>query len=106
MKTPRWRYWVGLLVLGIPSVLLTARWMNTYGLVGGIGHYVVTTLSDPMVSLDILLHIALLVVVAGWLIPDARARGWNGWPWVALCFLTSVLGLLLYLAVRPEERKV
>ncbi len=47
------------------------------------------------------LVIALLLVFV-WMIPDARARGRNPWPWVVATLLSGSFGPLLYLATEKK----
>ena len=53
------------------------------------------------------LVIALILVLA-WLIPEARRRGANPWPWAIGTLFTGSIAPLLYLAVgpgsKPDER--
>jgi hypothetical protein len=41
-----------------------------------------------------------LTLVLTWLVPDARARGVNPWPFVLLTLVAGSFGPLLYLALR------
>src|SRR5689334_14503403 len=41
-----------------------------------------------------------LTLVLTWLVPDARARGVNPWPFVALTLVAGSFGPLAYLALR------
>lgn len=51
------------------------------------------------------LYIALTLVSVG-LYRDARARGTNPWPFIALTYTLGSLGPLFYLAFRREEATV
>ena len=42
-----------------------------------------------------------LTIVSGWLIGDARRRGANPWPYVALTPLLGSIAPLTYLVLRP-----
>lgn len=36
-----------------------------------------------------------------WMVPDARARGRNPWPWAPFMVVSPTAALLVYLLVRP-----
>ncbi len=49
------------------------------------------------------LVVALLLVLF-WMVPDARQKGRNPWPWVALTLTAGSIGPLLYLAMAPSTQ--
>ncbi|MAZ88607.1 MAG: hypothetical protein CL693_13285 [Cellvibrionaceae bacterium] len=49
------------------------------------------------------LVVALLLVLF-WMVPDARKKGRNPWPWVALTLTAGSIGPLLYLAMAPTAQ--
>ncbi|MCB9797147.1 MAG: DUF2834 domain-containing protein [Alphaproteobacteria bacterium] len=83
---------------------LTGYVLWTYGPVGWI----------PVVwesSVTLLLTFDLLIalcVSSAWMVTDARRRGVNPWPFLALTLTTGSTGPLLYaiLKLRAEERSV
>lgn len=50
--------------------------------------------------------VIVAVLVVGWMINDARGRGVNPWPYVALTVVAGSFGPLLYLIVRELRPRV
>ena len=82
------------ITLLIPFGLLTAYAMTQVGYIG-IFDYQRHSPAGWQVFFDLV--VALLLVLL-WMVPDARARGRNPWPWVAATLFLGSIRPLLYLA--------
>ncbi len=68
---------------------------EVHGLAAGLG----------MIEGVVIAIVALgITLVAGWIFRDARRRGAKAWPWVVLWLACNLLGLALYLALRPRRK--
>jgi hypothetical protein len=56
--------------------------------------------------LNIWIGVLIALAVAIWVNNDARSRGINGIPWAIVTFLIMIVGLPLYLLVRPNGRLI
>ena len=54
-------------------------------------------------AVDFLLSLG---AIAFWIHGDAKSRGANPWPWVALTLGTDSIGWLVYLIARPSEERL
>ncbi len=83
------------IVLGIPFLILTAYAVSQVGY-WGIVDYHRHSPAGWQVFADLVVALILLLT---WLIPEAKSKGINPWPWVvATLFLGSIgpLGYLIY----------
>lgn len=46
------------------------------------------------------------IAIAVWVYRDAEARGEDGAIWLLIVLFTSIIGLIIWLIVRPKERVV
>ena len=93
------------IALLVPFVALTAYALAEVGYVGILDYHRHSP-AGWQVFTDL---VVALVLVLLWLVPEARARGRNPWPWVALTIVAGSIGPLLYLATgrrtpRPPRR--
>jgi len=86
-------------ILLIPFALLTLYALAEVGYVG-IFDYHRHSPAGWQVFADL---VVALVLVLSWLIPDARSRGRNPWPWVVLTLFLGSIGPLLYLGLSRVE---
>ncbi len=86
------------IVVLVPFSLLTVYAVLEVGYIG-IFDYQRHSPAGWQVFVDLV--IALLLVFV-WMIPDARARGRNPWPWVIATLLAGSFGPLLYLATEKQ----
>ncbi len=82
----------------IPFSILTAYAVMEVGYIG-IFDYHRHSPAGWQVFSDLV--IALLLVLV-WMVPDARARGRNPWPWVVATLLLGSFAPLLYLATERQ----
>lgn len=45
------------------------------------------------------------ILIAIWVYKDAESRGESGVLWLILVIITGIIGLIIWLIVRPEKRK-
>jgi hypothetical protein len=83
----------------IPFSLLTA-WALMNGGISGIFSFH-TSPGGWQVFVDLVIALLLLLT---FLVPHARARGRNPWPWVGLTLATGSFGPLLYLATMSDNK--
>jgi hypothetical protein len=87
------------LIILVPFSLLTLHAVAQVGYVG-IFDYQRHSPAGWQVFADLVIS---LVLVLGWLIPEARKARRNPWPWVATTLFLGSFGPLLYLAsARPD----
>ena len=88
--------WLTMVFLGFAAFTLVvfAEW-------GVVGFLQASTTNGPsiQVGIDLVIMVALFVF---WLVPDARARGLNPWPFVLLACTAGSLGALIYLIWRER----
>jgi hypothetical protein len=84
---------------GFGALTGAALWQHGYwGIL--LPHF--QTLAGAQVLADLVIALALALA---WLVPDARARGRNPWPWVAATLALGSFGPLVYLLTRrPAAR--
>ena len=58
------------------------------------------------IEIQFLLAILLAGFCASWVYNDAKSRGINGFPWAFLTFLAVIIGLPMYLLLRPRGELV
>ena len=88
-------------ILLIPFVLLTVWALYEVGLMG-----ILTTHGAPggaQVLADLVISLLLLLT---FLVPHARERGRNPWPWVLLTVGLGSIAPLLYFATGREDKAV
>ena len=86
------------IVLGIPFLLLTIYAVSQVGY-WGIFEYHLHSPAGWQVITDLVVALILLLT---FLVPDAKSRGMNPWPWVIATFLLGSLSPLAYLIVRGK----
>lgn len=87
-----WLARIALVVFGV--------WTGSIVLAHGYTGFLAIALADAWAAQMLVdLTIALLIVL-GWLVGDARARGRSPWPWVVLTLFLGSIGPLLYLSLR------
>jgi hypothetical protein len=52
-----------------------------------------------------ILFLAISVLLAIWVYNDAKARGENGAIWVLILLVGKLVGLIIWLVVRPEKAR-
>lgn len=86
-------------VLLVPFSLLTVWALANGGITGILSFH--QSPGGWQVFIDLVIALLLLLT---FLVPHARARGRNPWPWVAMTFLLGSFGPLLYfVAGRGED---
>ena len=45
------------------------------------------------------------IILAVWVYKDAKARGENAVLWLLIVLITGIIGLIIWLIVRPKEKK-
>lgn len=73
-----------------------AMWQHGYL---GIWQAGFTSLASLQILLDLVIACLLL---SGWMVADARAKGLNPWPFVGITLAAGSFGPLLYLAYRDR----
>ena len=85
----------------LPFAALTAWAIDEVGLIGVFKHQ----LTHPG-GLQVLVDLVIAVVlILGWLIPDAKRQGRNPWPYVIVALIAGSFGPLLYLALGSTTRE-
>lgn len=56
------------------------------------------------IVLFIFLFFLIAILIAVWVYKDAKRRGENGALWLLIVLLTGLIGLIIWLIVRPPER--
>ena len=79
----------------IPFLVLTAYAVREVGYVG-IFQYHLPSPAGWQVFADLIISLMLLLT---FLVPDARAKGLNIWPWVIGTFFLGSISPLIYLAL-------
>jgi len=88
------------IILGIPFLLLTVYAVLEVG-VWGIVDYHRHSPAGWQVFADLVVALILLLT---WLVPDAKSKGHNPWPWVAATFFTGSLAPLAYLIFFGDKK--
>jgi hypothetical protein len=86
------------IAMAIPFLVLTAYAVLQVGYLG-IFDYHRHSPAGWQVFADLVIA---LVLVLSWMIPEARSRGENPWPWVGLTLLAGSIGPLAYLIFRRQ----
>lgn len=81
------------IILFIPFLILTAYAVMQVGL-WGIVDYHRHSPAGWQVFADLVIA---LVLILTWLVPEAKRRGHNPWPWVAGTLLTGSIAPLAYI---------
>jgi hypothetical protein len=86
--------WLTFLVFSAFTLVVMAQW-------GVVGFLEAGLANGPtvQVGLDLVIMVTLFAL---WLVRDARERGLNPWPFVALAFTTGSIGALCYLIWRER----
>lgn len=63
----------------------------------------VKSFGGGQVFADLVIALTLAMV---WMWHDAKAKGRNVWPWIALTLATGSFGPLIYLVTRPVSGKI
>lgn len=87
------------IILLVPFSLLTLYAVMQVGYIG-IFTYNILSPAGWQVFTDLV--IALLLILL-WLVPDARSKGRNPWPWVVITLAAGSFGPLLYLATSKAD---
>ena len=87
------------IILGLPFLLLTIYAVSQVGYVG-IFDYHRHSPAGWQVFADLVVALLLLLT---FMIPDAKERGMNPWPWVVATFLMGSLGPIAYFIFRREK---
>ena len=82
------------IVLLIPFLILTAYALYAVGFVG-IFDYQRHSPAGWQVFADLVIS---LILILTWLVPNAKAKGRNPWPWVVATLFLGVISPLVYLA--------
>lgn len=61
-------------------------------------------LSGMMCILPVI-WIIIAIAIAVWVYRDAESRGESGVMWLIICALLGIIGLIIWLIVRPKEKK-
>jgi len=90
------------LLLALVFALFGAYSVYTMLQVGylGIWESGLTSLGAFQILLDLVIACGLICV---WMVLDARQRGTNPWPYVAITLVSGTFGPLLYLLVRARQ---
>ena len=83
------------IVLLIPFLALTAYAVWDVGLIG-IPEYHIHSSAGWQVFIDLVIALILLLT---FLVPHARERGVNPWPWIIGTLFTGSIAPLVYLAI-------
>lgn len=87
------------IVILVPFLALTLFSVAQVGYIG-LFEYQLQSPAGWQVLVDLV--IALLLVLL-WLVPAARRRGKNPWPWLVATLFLGSIGPLLYLAVHGGD---
>lgn len=87
-------------LMAIPFLILSAYALMQVGYIG-IFDYHRHSPAGWQVFADLVIA---LVLVLSWMIPEAKSRGDNPWPWVALTLFAGSIGPLGYLIFRDKKR--
>lgn len=93
-----WKKWLLLLVL-VDFLAITGYAVMQVGYLG-IWQAGFSDWGSMQILADLVIAAGLICV---WMVADARARGANPWPYVALTLAGGMLGPLLYLLLRPTS---
>ena len=83
----------------VPFLGLTLYALAEVGYVG-LFAYQLASPAGWQVFVDLVIA---LVMVLGWMIPEAQRSGRSPWPWVVATLLLGSIGPLLYLATERSE---
>lgn len=87
------------IVMAIPFVILTAYAVMQVGYIGILDYHRHSP-AGWQVFTDLVIA---LVLVLSWMIPEAKSRGDNPWPWVLLTLIAGSIGPLAYLIFRGKQ---
>lgn len=85
------------IVLLIPFTALTIYTVMDVGYIG-IFTYLLPSPAGWQVGIDLVIGMILILC---WLVPNARNKGRNPWPWVLITLCLGSIGPLSYLAFSP-----
>lgn len=88
-----------LIAILVPFSILTALALWTHGY-WGIFKPQLESLAGGQVLLDLAIALTLVLV---WMWQDAKTKGRNIWPWIAITLLAGSFGPLLYLLTATDE---
>lgn len=88
------------IALLLPFLALTAYALVKVGYIGIID-YQRHSPAGWQVFVDLVIA---LILVLGWLAPEARRAGRNPWPWIIGTVFTGSIAPLLYLAIYGKNR--
>jgi hypothetical protein len=89
------------LIVLIPFSLFTIYALQVHGLVELFTiHF--TTVAGTQIFIDLVIACCF---GATWVVIDARKRGINPWPYIALVPFTGSIGLLIYLLARARTTR-
>jgi Terpene cyclase DEP1 len=84
------------ILVTVAFAALTLMALLDHGVMGIFQHQF-SNLAGWQVWVDLAIALGLILV---WLVPDARERQINPWPWVVLTMVAGSFGPLIYLMVR------
>lgn len=85
----------------IPFVVLTIYAVARDGYIG-LFEYQLASAAGWQVLADLCVA---LVLVLGWIVPDAKRAGRQWWPWVVATFFTGSIAPLVYLAIYGTHKE-
>ena len=88
-----------LIAILIPFSILTALALWTHGY-WGIFKPHFESLGGGQVLVDLVIALSLVMI---WMWRDAKDKGRNIWPWIAITLLAGSFGPLLYLLTAKDE---
>ena len=83
----------------VPFSVLTAWALMDGGITGILAFH--KTSGGWQVFTDLVIA---LILVLTFLVPHARSRGRNPWPWIAASFVVGMFSPLVYLLARTSDR--
>lgn len=103
-------------IAGLLVLRMTPFMLAPFGIISNVFDRVETSVSSgfhgwsrgffglPFIPLFSFLLLILWIVVIAWVYRDAEKRGMNGVLWALLVFIGNIIGLLIYLIVRSDNR--
>ena len=86
------------IVLLIPFTALSIQALIDVGYVGVLQHQMQNS-AGVQVFVDLAIALTLILT---WMIPEAKRKGRNPWPWVVVTLIAGSFGPLLYLATNND----
>jgi drug/metabolite transporter (DMT)-like permease len=89
------------LALLVPFLILSIYAVQQVGYIG-IFDYQLQSPAGWQVMADLVIA---LILVLGWMIPDAKRRNRNPWPWLILTLTLGSIGPLLYIVFGKTQEQ-